>query len=91
MSFSIDFNTHWSSESKHHPHFVSDETAAGVCVVGGFVLVGSMMRYPHRRILNFGHSRVTCVLWRPGLLTSYLRLSRFVRVALTRITTSGRI
>ena len=36
MSPSIDFNTHWSSESKHHPHFVSDETAADACPVGAF-------------------------------------------------------
>ena len=36
VSLQIDFNTHWSPESNHHSHFVSDETEAGVCVVDAF-------------------------------------------------------
>ena len=48
MSLQFDFNTHWSSESKHHPHFVSGETAAGVCVVGAFDDAISALAHPER-------------------------------------------
>ena len=61
MSLQIDFNTHGSSESKHHPHFVSAETEAGVCVVGAFGDAISVPAHPER--LSLAHPPIAQALW----------------------------
>jgi hypothetical protein len=58
---SINFNTHWSSESKNHPHFVSGETSAGVCVVGAFGDAISVPAHPER--LSLAHRPIAQAPW----------------------------
>ena len=41
-------NTFESSESKHRPHFLWDETEAGVCVVGAFDDAIPALAHPER-------------------------------------------
>jgi hypothetical protein len=66
VSLQIDFNTHWSSTSKHHPHFVSDETEAGVCVVGAFDHAISAPAHPER--WSLAHPRIAQAPWLRGRL-----------------------
>ena len=61
VSLQIDFNTHWSSESKHRPHFVSDETEAGVCAVGAYDHAISAPAHPERWSLP--HHRIAQAPW----------------------------
>ena len=64
MSRQIGINTHWSSESKHHPHSVSVETAAGVCVVAAFDDAISAPAHP----ASLAHPPIAQALWLRGQL-----------------------
>jgi hypothetical protein len=66
VSLQINFNTHWSSEFKRYPHFVSGETEAGVCVVDSFDDATSAAAHPGR--WSFAHPRIAQAIWLPGRL-----------------------